>query len=218
MHRTLDRLAPAIRPIALVASLLAAVLARPMPAGPRDVEAPLRAVAPATATMSRAGDEVSIDDLDARWHDQGGRAVRLAELRAPVRVVALVYTHCEATCPLVVADLKRVEASVAAARRGDVRFVLVSLDPERDTPGRLAEWARATRLDPARWTLLAGSDEAVRELAATLDVRYQRQAGGEVAHANVITVVAPDGTIAHQQAGLGDPAGETIAAVGALLR
>lgn len=165
-----------------------------------------------------AADRVSVDDLAATWRDQAGRQTTLAALRAPVRVMALVYTSCRTTCPLVVADLKKIEASIPAGRRADVRFVLVSLDPERDTPGRLAEWAASTRLDAARWTLLNGSDDAVRELAATLDVRYQRQAGGEVAHTNAITVLGADGAVAHQQLGLGDPADETVAAVGRLLR
>ena len=112
----------------------------------------------------------------------------------------MVYTSCEATCPLIVADLKRIEASIPAERRGDVGFVLVSLDPERDTPGRLAAWAAATELDPTRWTLLAGTDDAVRELAATLDVRYQRQPDGELAHTNGLTVLDPTGAVARARA------------------
>ena len=172
----------------------------------------------ASVAVTNAEPGVSILDLASTWRDQTGAERTLAELRGGVRVVALVYTSCRATCPLIVADLKRIEASLPAARRADVQFVLVSLDPARDTPGRLAEWAASTRLDPARWMLLAGSDDAVRELAATLDVRYQRQADGEMAHTNAITVLDAAGAIAHQQAGLGDPAGETVAALARLLR
>jgi hypothetical protein len=73
----------------------------------------------------------------------------------------------------------------------------------RDTPGRLAAWAAETRLDTTRWTLLSGSDDDVRELAATIDVRYQRQPGGEMAHTNAIVVLDARGVIAHQHSGLG---------------
>jgi len=141
--------------------------------------------------------------------------VRLADLAGTVRVVAMIYTSCATTCPRIVADLKRIEAALPAARRADVGFVLVSIDPERDTPGRLAAWAASAGLDPARWTLLAGDDDAVRELAASIDVRYQAQPDGELAHTNGITVLDRTGAIAHRQPGLGDTRA-TIAAVLAL--
>ena len=188
--------------------LAASACMRPAPARHAAHDSP-----PAAAVAEQAG--ISLYDLPSAWRDQSGDPVALADLRGGVRVMALVYTSCEATCPLIVADLKRVEASLPAG--ADVRFVLVSLDPERDTPGRLAEWAASTRLDAARWTLLAGDDDAVRELAATLGVRYQRQPDGEMAHTNAITVLDAGGAIAHQQAGLDDTDG-TVAAVARLLR
>ena len=177
--------------------------------------------APATpavaAPAAPAGDAYSLYDLPSVWRDQRGAEVRLPSLAGKVRVVAMVYTSCQATCPLIVGDLKRIEASIPAARRDDVGFVLVSLDPERDTPGRLAEWAARTQLDPARWTLLAGDADAVRELAAVLAVRYQPTAGGELAHSNAIAVLDAAGAVAHQQVGLGAAAKGTADAVGRLL-
>jgi protein SCO1/2 len=161
--------------------------------------------------------DYSLYDLDASWRDQRGAAVRLPALAGKVRVVSMVYTSCHATCPLIVADLKRIEASIPAERRDAVGFVLVSLDPARDTPGRLAEWAARTQLDAARWTLLAGDADAVREVAAALGVRYQPQANAELAHTNVITVLDPTGAPVHQQVGLGAAANGTIDAVRRLL-
>ena len=160
----------------------------------------------------------SLYDLSSTWRDQTGAERRLAELAGRVRVVAMVYTSCAATCPLIIADLKHVEASLPAEQRDEVGFVLVSLDPERDTPGRLAQWAEQTGLDPARWTLLNGDDDAVRELAVALGVRYQTQPDGEVALTNAITVLDRTGAVVHQQAGQGDDAAVTAAAVARLLR
>ncbi|MDF1501377.1 SCO family protein [Roseisolibacter sp. H3M3-2] len=174
------------------------------------------------AETAPAGERYSLYDLPSTWRDQDGAALRLASLAGRPRVVAMVYTNCHATCPLIVADLKRVEASLPAARRDAVGFVLVSLDPERDTPGRLAEWAARTQLEPARWTLLNGDADAVREVAAALGVRYQPEAdaegGGELAHTNVITVLDADGAPVHQQVGLGAAAAGTVDAVRRLLR
>lgn len=207
--------------LCLTIAALAAPTACTTDADARTADAPRAdSAAPVAATVAAppAAGDFSVDDLDAAWRDQRGDTVRLADLAGPVRVVALVYTSCQATCPLIVADLRRVEGAIPAGREGDVRFVLVSIDPDRDTPGRLAEWAATMRLDPARWTLLNGDDGAVRELAATLGVRYQTLADGEVAHTNGITVLDGAGTIVHQQAGLGEPARETADVVLRLLR
>lgn len=177
------------------------------------------AAAPVAASAPGApASDVVVYDLASTWRDQRGAELRLPALAGKVRVVAMVYTSCAATCPLIVGDLKRIEASLPAERRDDVGFVLVSLDPERDTPERMAEWAARTRLDGARWTLLNGGADDVRELAAVLGVRYQPQADGELAHTNAITVLDAVGAIAHQQVGLGAAAAGTVDAVRALLR
>ena len=207
-------------------ALLLALVALPACAvtDARDADSSRADTAPATlaaapaAPAAPAATDWSVYDLPTTWVTQRGDSVRLADLAGPVRIVAMVYTECRATCPLIVADLRRILAAVPDARRADVGVVLVSLDPQRDTPGRLAEWAEETRLDPAQWTLLNGSDANVRELAATLDVRYQAQPDGEVAHTNAIHVLNERGAVVHRQTGLGEPAAETAAVVAALLR
>jgi protein SCO1/2 len=167
---------------------------------------------------ARREDAYSLYDLPSSWRDQHGTRLRLPALAGRVRVVAMVYTSCHATCPLIVADLKRIESSIPAARRDAVGFVLVSLDPARDTPGQLAAWAARTQLDSARWTLLNGDADAVREVAAALGVRYQPQANDELAHTNAITVLDPAGIVVHQQVGLGAQASGTIDAVRLAIR
>ena len=206
--------------LALLALLALPTGCRPVSAEPSAVtatasDADAAASAAAGAALAARG---SLHDLAGRWTDQDGRARTLASTAAPVRVVAMVYASCVHTCPLLVGDMKRLEASLDPARRADVRFVLVSLDPERDTPARLREFAESTRLDPARWTLLTGTEDDVLELAAALDVRFQRQASGEIAHANLLTVLDADGAIVHREPGVGGDQQGLRAAVARLLR
>jgi len=113
----------------------------------------------------------------------------------------MIYTHCTATCPLAVSELKRI-----AALDPDVRFVLVSLDPARDDVSRLADYAAERALDPSRWTLLTGSDADVRDLAASLDVRYRRVTPNDLAHSNLITLLDREGRVARQASGRMDDA------------
>jgi protein SCO1 len=147
----------------------------------------------------------SVFELDASWTDQHGITRPLASLAGRPHVMALVYTHCAYACPRILADMKRLEAELGAAAAA-VGFVLVSLDPDRDTPARLSEYAAATRLDPAQWTLLTASPDAVLELAMLLGVRYRRE-GADFEHSNVLTVLDDEGRIVHRQVGLAsDPA------------
>ena len=190
--------------------MTAAALAAPEPIG---ADRP----APADVSNDSSAADFSLYALPALWRNQLGDTLRLSMLSGRVRVVAMVYTDCHATCPLIVGDLKRIEAALLPHERDAVGFVLVSLDPLRDTPGRLTAWAASTELDTARWTLLSGTDDAVRELAASLDVRYQRLQGGELAHTNGFAVLDRTGAIVHRQRGLGGTA-ETIRTIRRLLQ
>lgn len=169
---------------------------------------------PATVTdapPAAAASDFSAYDLDARWRDQGGRERDLRSLAGRVQVLAMVYTGCTHTCPAIIAELKRLEAAVPAAERGRVGFVLVSLDPEHDTPERLARFAGTLRLDPARWTLLTGDAGAVRELAAVLGIRYRPEADAQISHSNTYLVLDQDGRILHRQDGVGSDIAPVLA-------
>ncbi len=166
---------------------------------------------PAKPSASQS-DSYSIYDLGSAWRDQSGSVRTLDSLRGRPQLLALVYTSCTSTCPLVVEDLKRI-AAVTDPRLG---FVLVSLDPDRDDPHALAEFARRHELGPDRWTLLTGADSDVRALAASLGVRYRRVSPQEIAHSNTLTLLDSSGRVVHQQQGVGDR-DETIIAARALL-
>jgi protein SCO1/2 len=163
----------------------------------------------ATVTTSST-DRYSVYDLDRDWRNQRGESVRLASLRGRPQVIAMIYTHCSTTCPFTVAEMKRIERESPV----NAGFVLVSLDPARDDPARLATFASERGLDAGRWTLLDGTDDAVRELANVLGVRYRRLSPEELAHSNALTLVDADGAVVYQHAGL-DASAEVMTALAA---
>jgi protein SCO1 len=165
---------------------------------------------PALAPSAVESDGMSIFRITSDWYDAHGRNLQLRDVGGRPMLLALVYTHCGTACPRIVQDMKRVEAALP-----DLDFVLVSIDPERDTPGHMKEFATGSRLDPKRWTLLSGADADLLVLATALGVRYRPVATGEFVHSNVITALAPDGTILFRQDGLGR-ADETIRRLEAL--
>lgn len=171
--------------------------------------------APEVGALEPAGG-TSLYVLPGTWIDQAGRSLTLNDLAGRPRVVVMAYTYCAYACPALVARMKQIEAAfegrAASARPG---FVLVSIDPERDTPGRLTEFAESMQLDAEDWVLLNGPDDQVRALSVLLGVAYRATGTGDFAHSNVLTVLDAAGAIQHRTEGLG---GGVDAAVDALER
>jgi protein SCO1/2 len=154
--------------------------------------------------------DFSIYHAESAWTDQTGTERRLESLAGRVQVVAMLYTSCAYACPRIMLDMKRIEGELGAALSDDVGFVVVSIDPERDTPERLTEFASGSMLDPDAWTLLTGDEDDILELAALLGVQYRETKPGEWVHSNLITVLDQEGVVAHRQLGLGTDPAETL--------
>jgi len=86
--------------------------------------------------------------------------------------------------------------------RNDVDFLPVSFDSERETPTALAEVRRTHELSIAHWTLLRGQPDDVCKLAVLLGANYQKDARGQFAHSNIITVLDAEGQMVQQFSGL----------------
>lgn len=161
--------------------------------------------------------DASLYQLAATWTNQDGDRIALDALHGQPVVLSMVFTNCTYACPMIVRDMKRIGAALPEEQRNEVQYVLVSLDPERDTPAALQRFATAHGLDSAAWTLLRGSARDVRLLAALLGIRYKQEADGQFSHTNLITILNPEGEIVFQQEGLqGDPASSARALSDAL--
>lgn len=103
------------------------------------------------------------DVPDFHLVSQTGDSVRLADLRGGLWIGDFIFTHCASSCPMMSAELQKLEA--ALGKDSGVRLVSFSVDPERDTPARLAEYAKGYGATPDRWLFLTGDRAAVRKLA-----------------------------------------------------
>lgn len=164
------------------------------------------------ALSADAPAEGSMYVLPGTWTDQTGASLELSDLAGRPRVLALVYTSCSYACPAIVAQLKAIEAAFPDPDRSP-GLVLVSIDPDRDTPERLAAFARATRLDPSRWTLLNGTDDQVLELSVLLGVKYRATGDGDFAHSNLLTVLDAQGRVIERVEGLTSPVAPAVEAL-----
>jgi protein SCO1/2 len=132
--------------------------------------------------------------------DHRGRPVSLASLRGRPVVVTFVYADCHASCPLLIARLKALEARSAP----DVAFIAISLDPQRDTPASLAGAAVRWELG-SRWHLLSGAPASVKDTLSAYGVQYAPLPDGEIAHENLVLIVDRRGRLAFTYRGLAHP-------------
>ncbi|MBE7538049.1 MAG: SCO family protein [Opitutaceae bacterium] len=173
---------------------------------PACCHAPLTADAPLPAA--------SLYQTEVAFTTDSDTPLRLAELRGQPVALVMFFASCTHACPATVVDLVRIREKVPAALREKTRIVMVTFDVERDTPAALRAF-RESRGIPADWVLLHGSNDAVRELAALLGVKYKREADGMFAHSNLVTILSRDGEITHQRAGLTGGLDEAAAALAA---
>lgn len=75
-----------------------------------------------------------------RLHDSRGNAFDLAAERERTVLLYFGYTHCPDVCPTTLADFAKARR-LLGAKRDRLRFVFVSVDPERDTPASTESYA-----------------------------------------------------------------------------
>jgi protein SCO1/2 len=134
--------------------------------------------------------------------DQDGRRVALQELRGKVLAVTFIFASCADTCPLLTAKLAAVQDRLGAAFGPEVRFVSITVDPERDTPQVLKRYAQAYRANFAGWSFLTGTPAEIREVAGRYGVIYKKTPRGDVDHTFLTSLIDRGGTLRVQYMGV----------------
>jgi len=158
---------------------------------------------PAKTITMKQGEGQSIFQLPGTWATQEGVSTQLGSLKGKTTLLAMIYTSCTFACPRLLADMRRIEAKIPTSERSNMRFILISIDPERDTPQKLKQFAADNKLDLAYWTLMRGSQSDLEELSAVLGFRFQKISPIDFAHSNLLTVFNPQGEMVFQQEGIG---------------
>ena len=87
--------------------------------------------------------------------DQLGQPFGTSDLAGKVWVADFIFTSCPTACPLL--TRRMAEVAERSKRLGpELHLVSFSVDPDRDTPARLAEYAAGYKVDPHKWSFLTG--------------------------------------------------------------
>lgn len=102
-----------------------------------------------------------------------GSMFRLADHAPPVTLVYFGYTHCPDVCPLTMGNLAAAVRKLPVKSRPEVRVVMVSVDPERDTPEVMGRYV--AHFDPS-FIGVSGSPSEVEGVLRAWAVPVEREA------------------------------------------
>jgi len=157
--------------------------------------------------------EDSIYQLRMPLRTQAGLDAPLDLNRGHPVLISMFYASCGYVCPMLVHSLQRLDQSLEAPARAQLRVLLVSFDAERDTPEVLKETAAKHGVDTTRWTLASAAPEDARKLAAVLGIQYRKLPDGGFNHATIVTLLDGDGRVLARSERPAQPDAELIDAL-----
>ena len=155
---------------------------------------------PITTPTDPVRPEISILVPEFTLTERSGRPVSQSELQGKVWVASFVFTRCTGPCPQVTATMARLQSDLNVPADDNLRLVTFTVDPERDSPDELKDYAQKFRADPAKWLFLTGAEEKIHHLLKDgFKVTAQRsknpKPGDEFDHSSRLVVVDKAGNI-----------------------
>jgi protein SCO1/2 len=163
-------------------------------------------------TLPYTSDEVGVDEkavgnklpLDAVFTDDAGKQVKLGDyfLQGRPVVLNIGYYSCPMLCGVM--NEKMVEALKGVPYDVGTEYAVVNISIDPSETWQLARDKKKSYLkalgEPGNavgWSLLTGSQESINAVTLATGYKYKK-VGDEYAHAAVLVLVSPDGTVTHQ--------------------
>jgi protein SCO1/2 len=93
-----------------------------------------------------------------------GQPLSRRDLAGSVWIADFIFTRCGSICPMLTAQMAKIQTALTRAGDTSIRLVSFSVDPTYDTPEVLREYAMRFHADPNRWTFLTGRRSALYSL------------------------------------------------------
>ncbi|NES09950.1 SCO family protein, partial [Pseudomonas laurentiana] len=126
--------------------------------------------------------------------DQNGQPVTMDQLKGKWSLLFFGYTFCPDVCPTTLAQLRQVRAELPKEAAEHLQVVLVSVDPNRDTPTQLKQYLGYFDTE---FRGLTGSLETTQKLANALSIPFipadTSKPNYTVDHSGNLALLGPDG-------------------------
>ncbi|MBP5089430.1 SCO family protein [Pseudomonas chlororaphis] len=133
---------------------------------------------------------------DVKMTDQEGQPVVLNELKGKWSLLFFGYTFCPDICPTTLAQLRQIKSELPKEAVDNLQVVLVSVDPNRDTPQQLKQYLGYFDKDFKGLTATSVAD--VQKLANAVSIPFipadTSKPNYTVDHSGNLAVIGPDGT------------------------
>ncbi|MDQ0189682.1 SCO family protein [Alicyclobacillus cycloheptanicus] len=95
--------------------------------------------------------------------NSNGNRVTLGDSAGKVRLVAFIYTRCNASCPVVTSEMVQLQKGLE--RQGimgnHVELISITMDPAHDTESVLRSYEKQFGVAPVGWEFLTGTQQAI---------------------------------------------------------
>lgn len=131
---------------------------------------------------------------DVRLIDQNGAIQPVDQLQGAWTVLFFGYTFCPDICPTTLAELRQLKGMLPEEIRDNLRVVLVSVDPARDTPQQLKEYLG---FFDAEFRGLTGELADIQKLSNSVGIPFipgdESKPDYTVDHSGNLALIGPDG-------------------------
>lgn len=152
----------------------------------------------------------SVYHLTSEWEDQNGNTIKLNQLKGDAVVMVMIYTSCKTACPRLTADMNTISQKLNKRNAKNLKYVFVSIDPEKDTPEKMKQYLMTYGFTGEEWLFLRSSADNTRELANVLAVKYKEISPLDFSHSNIISVFNKKGHLAYQKEGFNNDIDGTV--------
>jgi len=103
-----------------------------------------------------------------------GKPVRLSDFQGKLVLLYFGYTYCPGICPTTLAEVAQALQTLGPQEVEKIQLLMISVDPARDTPHRLAEYL--TYFNPT-FLGLTGTPDEIATVAASYGIYYRKLGG-----------------------------------------
>lgn len=107
-----------------------------------------------------------------KFLNQDSVLVKFPEIiKDKVTLFAMIYTHCPDICPMTTHNMKLIDDSLDAKLKERIKLVVITFDPERDSPAVLKDYASIRGYDLSRWIFLSGDELDTKEVMLKFGIK-----------------------------------------------